>query len=120
MALVQLKNLGGIFTIIGAYAPYEGIRAAGGRRSEQQRIDFFLSLGDLISESARAGPVITTGDLNTSVRWRRTGEEHYFGPAMHTPLTPAAATISAHAPEPLQSVATARNEASNRDLLAEL
>ena len=39
---------------------------------------------------------------------------------MHTPLTPAAATISAHAPEPLQSVATARNEVSNRDLLAEL
>ena len=75
MALVQLKILGGIFTIIGAYAPYEGIRAAGGRSSEQQRADFFLSLGDLISESARAGPVIATGDFNTSIRWRRTGEE---------------------------------------------
>ena len=39
---------------------------------------------------------------------------------MHTPLTPAAATISAHAPEPLPSVATVRDEVSNRDLLAEL
>ena len=32
---------------------------------------------------------------------------------MYTPLTPAAATIAVHAPDPLQSVASERNEATS-------
>ena len=116
VALMQFKITGGLISVFGVYAPYEGIRRADdGASSEAQRISHWDFLGDKIEEARRAGLVLVLGDMNTSFRWRRTGEESHIGRHLFSPLD--STHITEDAPDPIPPGHT---EALNRDLLSEL
>ena len=111
-----------LLSIVGVFARYESIRGADGGSSEAQRIAYLETLGELIEEARRCGPVLAAGDINTSIRWRRAGGESHIGRYLFPPLecTIIGAEDASDPADALDPVPQGNNEALNRDLAVEM
>ena len=79
---IQIKIAGGLFSVVGAYAPHEG-------RPMEDKERFYESLSVTIFSLSRAGPVGLCGDLNSKINFRRAGEENIIGPHIFKPGPPS-------------------------------
>ena len=111
MAMVTLKIVGGLLTIIVVYLPYESTR----QDNTEEREAAYEELEAQILEAARHGPVVICGDFNTSIRYRRECERSVIGDHMYTPLTRDQSTVGDGAPAPV-----AEQVSPNRALLADM
>ena len=94
IAVITLKIVGGLLTIIAVYLPYESTE----RGNADARADAYADLEEVILEAARHGPFVVVGDFNTSVRYRREEEREVIGPYMYSPLPAALQTVADGAP----------------------
>ena len=92
---VQLKITGGLFSVVGVYAPHEG-------RPFEEKEAFYESLSVTLHSLSRDGPLGLCGDLNCKLNFRHVGEENIIGPHIFNPGPPAG------------------DELQNRDLLVQL
>ena len=111
IAVITLKIVGGLLTIIAVYLPYESTEQG----NADMRADAYADLEEVILEAARHGPFLVVGDFNTSVRYRREEEREVIGPYMYSPLPAALQTVADGAPAPITEPTP-----SNRTLLAEM
>ena len=94
IAVITLKIVGGLLTIIAVYLPYESTEQG----NADMRADAYADLEEVILEAARHGPFLVVGDFNTSVRYRREEEREVIGPYMYSPLPAALQTVADGAP----------------------
>ena len=94
---VQLKITGGLFSVVGVYAPHEG-------RPFEEKEAFYESLSVTLHSLSRDGPLGLCGDLNCKLNFRNVGEENIIGPHIFNPGPPP----------------PAGGELQNRDLLVQL
>ena len=64
---VQLKITGGLFSVVGVYAPHEG-------RPYDEKEAFYESLSVTLHSLSRDGPLGLCGDLNCKLNFRNVGE----------------------------------------------
>ena len=72
MAALHFKIVGGILTIISAYAPHNGYDV-------DEKSDFFKSLKEFYIRVKSHGPTIIAGDFNARLHRRRSHEIDVLG-----------------------------------------
>ena len=68
VAVLQFTTLGGMFSVICAYVPYETAE------NEAERIATYEAMDEMHVECARCGPTLCVGDLNTKIQYRHQSE----------------------------------------------
>ena len=112
VAALQFKTLGGMFSIICTYVPYEIAD------NEAERIATYEAMEEMHLEYARRGPTLCIGDMNTKIQYRHQSECKYFGPCLFTPLPRNEITIGDGEEKP-DGITVARVAVYNRDLLSQ-